>query len=204
MTQTGAEAPAGTSLGLQERFERAFEVERGETIQTRSRWIWGGSLTMFLVSLVLVDRAVFTWGQALTIRVPEIALASTMLIYLRKPRPRVQIERWTTLGWTLMAVLSSWGFTVVPLEKLPAKVAALTLSVIVVCLLGAFTWQTSFLIALITMLSLSSLLYVGANSLYMLTMTVVGFAWGVIIVSAAARDRLKRKELVARQSLPVL
>ncbi len=190
-----------TPLGPEERFEHAFERERGETIQTRSRWIWGGSLTMFFVSLVLVDRAVFTWGQALTIRLPELALAATMLVYLRKPRPRVQIERWTTLGWTLMAVLSSWGFTVVPLEKLPAKVAALTLSVIVVCLLGAFTWQTSFLIALITMLSLSSLLYVGANSLYMLTMTVVGFAWGVIIVSAAARDRLKRKELVARLGL---
>ncbi len=201
MTKTGGEAPAHTSLDPQERFERAFEIERGETIQTRSRWIWGGSLTMFFVSLVFIDRAVFTWGQALTIRVPELALAITMLVYLRKPRPRVQIERWTTLGWTLMAVLSSWGFTVVPHEKLPAKVAALTLSVIVVCLLGAFTWQTSFLIALITMLSLSSLLYVGANSLYMLTMTVVGFAWGVIIVSAAARDRLKRKELVARLGL---
>ena len=201
MTKRGIEASPGASLDPKRRFEEAFEVERGETIQTRSRWIWGGSLTMFLVSLLFVDRAVFSWAQALTIRVPELALAAGMLHYLRKPRQRVTVERWTILGWTLMAVLSSWGFTVVPPEKLPAKVAALTLSVIVVCLLGSFTWQTSFAIAFITMASLTSLLYVGANSLYMLTMTVVGFAWGVIIVSAAARDRLKRKELVSRLGL---
>jgi signal transduction histidine kinase len=70
-----------------------------------------------------------------------------------------------------------------------------------VCLLGAYTWQASLAVALITMASLTSLLYVGASALYMLTMTVVGFAWGVIIVSAAARDRLKRKELVSRLGL---
>jgi signal transduction histidine kinase len=195
------EAPAGASREATDRFEEAFEVERGETIQTRSRWIWGGSLTLFVVSLLFIDRAVFSWAQALTIRLPELALSASMLLYLRQPRRRVAIERWTTLAWTLTAVLSSWGFTVVPPEKLPAKVAALTLSVIVVCLLGSFTWQASLAIASITMASLTTLLYVGANSLYTLTVTVVGFAWGVIIVSAAARDRLKRKELVARLGL---
>jgi signal transduction histidine kinase len=189
------------ALGPEERFERAFELERAETIRTRSRWIWGGSLTMFVVSFLLVDRAVFSWSQALTIRGPEIVLGTTMLFYLRAPRERKVLERWTILAWTLIAVLSSWGLTVVPPEKLPAKVAALTLSVVVVCLLGAFTWQTSLIIAAITMASLTPLLYVGASSLYVLTMTAVGFAWGVIVVSAAARDRLKRKETIARLGL---
>jgi signal transduction histidine kinase len=201
VTKTAAEVRREVPLEPAERFERAFDVERGETIQTRSRWIWGGSLALFSATLVFIDRAVFTWAQALTIRVPEIVLALSMLQYLRKPRERSAIERRTMLAWSVVALLASWGFTVVPAEKLPAKVAALTLSVIVVCTLGAYTWQTSLVIALITLASLTSLLHVGANSLYMLTMTVVGFAWGVIIVSAAARDRLKRKELVSRLAL---
>ncbi len=201
MTKTAATVPQPGSRDAAERFERAFDVERGETLQTRSRWIWGGSLALFSATLLFVDRAVFTWAQALTIRGPEIVLALLMLRYLRRPRSRVSIERWTMLAWSVVALLASWGFTVLSPEKLPPKVAALTLSVIVVCVLGAYSWQASLVIALITMASLTSLLYVGANSLYMLTMTVVGFAWGVIVVSAAARDRLKRKELVSRLGL---
>lgn|GEM_PF-1805316 len=200
-TKSVLEVPREASFDAQERFERAFDAERGETIQTRSRWIWGGSLALFTATLLFVDRAVFTWAQALTIRVPEIVLSLTMLQYLRRPRERAAIERRTVLAWSVVATLSSWGLTVVPAPALPAKVAALALSVIVVCMLGAYTWQVSLAVALITMASLTSLLYVGASSLYMLTMTVVGFAWGVIVVSAAARDRLKRKELVARLGL---
>lgn len=182
-------------------FDEAFDAERAETIQTRSRWIWGGSLPLFVVSYLVMDRAVFSWTQSSIIRVPELAMCIGMLVYLRRARTLASLERWTIAAWTLTATLGSWGFTVVPVEKLPAKVGALTLSVIVVCLLGAFTWQTTLVIACITMASLTSLLFVGATSIYTLTVTVVGFAWGVLIVSAAARDRLKRKELVARLGL---
>jgi signal transduction histidine kinase len=189
------------SILVELEFDHAFDAERAETIQTRSRWIWGGSLPLFTVSWLLVDRAVFSWTQSSLIRLPELAICLAMLLYLRRPRALASLERWTILAWAVTAALSSWGFTVVPLDKLPAKVAALTLSVIVVCLLGAFTWQTALVIACLTMASLTSLLFVGATSLYTLTVTVVGFAWGVLIVSAAARDRLKRKELVARLGL---
>lgn len=194
-------ATARVAAPVDPRFERAFDTERAATIRTRSRWIWGASLALFVVSFFFVDHAVFSWAQALTIRLPEWVLCVAMLLWLRKPRSRFALEAAATAAWTVVASLSSYGFTVVPAEKLPAKVAALVLSVLVVCLLGSFTWQASFFIAVITMLSLTSLLYVGATSLYTLTLTAVGFAWGVIIVSAAARDRLKRSEVVSRLGL---
>lgn len=192
---------AGGAASIDPTFEQAFDAERAQTIRTRSRWIWGGSLALFVTSFFFVDHAVFSWAQALTIRAPEWVLCVSMLLWLRKPRSRVALETTAALAWTVVASLSSYGFTVVPADKLPAKVAALVLSVLVVCLLGSFTWQASFVIAIITMLSLTSLLYVGATSLYTLTLTVVGFAWGVIIVSAAARDRLKKSEVVSRLGL---
>jgi signal transduction histidine kinase len=193
---TTAEVAASTPS-----FEAAFDAERAETIRTRSRWIWGASIPVWVVSLAFVDRSVFTAAQALTVRVPECLLAVLFLLWLRKPTSLRRLEAATVFAWTLIAAVSSYGFLVMPLEKLPAKVASLMLSVLLVALLGSFTWGATLAVAVITMIPLGSVLYVGATSLFQVTLTVVGFAWGVLVVSAAARDRLKRAELLARRGL---
>jgi signal transduction histidine kinase len=191
-TEVGAPTPS---------FDAAFDAERAETIRTRSRWIWAASIPVWVVSLAVVDRSVFTAAQALAVRVPECLLAVSFLFWLRSPRSLRRLEAATVLAWTLIAAVSSYGFLVMPLEKLPAKVASLMLSVLLVALLGSFTWGATLAVAVITMIPLGSVLYVGATSLFQLTLTVVGFAWGVLVVSAAARDRLKRAELLARRGL---
>jgi signal transduction histidine kinase len=184
-----------------ESFEIAFDAARAETVRTRSRWIWGASIPVWVVSFFLVDRVVFSTAAALTVRVPELLLAIACLVWLARPRSLRALEVVTVGAWTVIALVSSYGFLVMAPDKLPPKVAGLMLSVLVVCLLGSFTWQATLGIAIVTLIPLTSLLFVGATQLFELTLTVVGFAWGIIIVSAAARDRLKRSELHARRAL---
>ena len=181
--------------------DQLFDQERAETIRTRSRWIWGGSIPVWITSLFVADLAVFTPVQALTIRIPDLALAIGFSFWLRRPRRLRVMEAATVFGWFVVASLSGYGFLIMPVDKLPFKVAALVLSVLVVCLLGSFTWQSTAMIAVLTVLSVSAIKYVGADSLYTVTLTVVGFAYSVLIVAAAARDRLKRAELEARHAL---
>ena len=182
-------------------FELAFDQERAETIRTRSRWIWGGALPVWILSFLVVDRAVFSGAQAFAIRFPECLLALASLYWLRKPRKLVELEVVTVAGWSVVAALGSYGFLVMSADKLPPKVAGLMLSMLVVCLLGSFTWKSTLGIALVTLIPLTTLLYVGATTLFQITLSVVGFALGAVVVSAAARDRLKRAELFARRGL---
>ena len=128
-------------------------------------------------------------------------LSVLLYLWLRKTRSLFALEASAVLGWTVIASLSSYGFLVVAPDKLPAKVAALMVSGLVVCLLGSFRWQATLGLSLVTLVPLATVRHLGQASLFTLTLTVVGFAWGVIIVSAAARDRLKRKELLTRRAL---
>lgn len=183
------------------RLEAAFDAERAETIRTRSRWIWRSAIPVWTASFVFVDRTVFTTKQALAIRVTECLLAIAFLFWLRRPKSLRVIESASVFASTVVAAASSYGFLVMPPDKLPAKVAALMLSALVVASMGSFTWVTTLALAVVTMIPLGSVLHVGETALFKLTLTVVGFAWGVLVVSAAARDRLKRAELVARRAL---
>ena len=170
-------------------------------MRTRSRWIWGASIPVWVVSLIFFDQVAFSWQQALILRGAESAIAAVSLAWLARRRALPMLELATIAGWILIASMSAYAFTIMPADKLPAKVAALELSCLVVCLIGAFPARTTFAIALVAVLSLTVLPFIGAKSLWLLALTVVGFAYVVLIASAAARDRLARSELEARRQL---
>ncbi|MBL8716134.1 MAG: response regulator [Myxococcales bacterium] len=179
----------------------AFDAERAVVVRTRSRWIWGASLAVWVVSLLFVDRAVFTTAQALVIRLPECALACALLVWLRRPRSLDAIELAMVAGSILIAVVSGYGFAHVPVERLPVKIVSLVLSSLLVTLLGGFTWRCNLAIAVVTQLALLVVAARGAGSLWLLSLTATGFAYGVAVVSAAARDRLGRDALATRRAL---
>lgn len=197
------EVPRGPATLLpDEPAEAAFERELGETIRLRSRWIWAGAIVVWTVSLLFVDGAVFPSRlEALAIRGPEVAVAAAMWLWLSRPRTRIGLEIATIGAFGVVAFFSARGLEVVPVDKLPVKVASLSISVLVVCLLGSFTWRAVLGSSLMMLLALSVLPSRGASSLYALTLTVVGFAYVAVLVSAAARDRLKRGEFLARRAL---
>lgn len=184
------------------RFDEVFDEMRAETIRTRSRWIWAASLVVWVVSFVFVDAAAFPTRQAaFAVRAPEIVLAAAMFAWLRRPRKLVAIEIATVVAWAAIAALSAHGLAVVPEDKLPVKVASLVLSVLLVCPLGSFTWRSTAGAGVVTVLALGGLPMRGAMALYQITLTVIGFAYVILIVSAFTRDRLKRTELEARTAL---
>jgi len=205
---TASESPEGSwiraklgSAPSDPELSRAFDEERAERIRLRSRWIWAAGIAIWVVSLALVDRAVFTLGQALVVRGVEIGVAAAFLVWLRAPRRVGALEGWSVGGWAAIALVSTVGFTLMPADKLPSKVASLELSCIVVCLLAGFSWRANLAIAAIAALSLSVLPLVGASQLWVMSITVVGFAFGALVVSAAARDRLALAELASRRAL---
>lgn len=168
----------------------------------RSRWIWGASIAVWIASFLWFDLAVFPSRTfAFAIRAPEVALAAGFLFWLRRPRRLFVLETAQVVAWAMMAALSAWALSVVPPEKLPAKVASLAISVLVVCPLAAFSWQATAAIGVITVSALSTLRWLGQGSLLTLVLTAVGFGYGVLIVAAGARDRLKRSEYDARVAL---
>ncbi|MBK6694549.1 MAG: response regulator [Myxococcales bacterium] len=180
----------------------SFDSERAEAIRMRSRWIWAASIAVWVASFLWFDLAVFPSRTfAFAVRGPEIVLAAGFLVWLRRPRPLVVLEAAQVVAWALMAAVSAWALSAVPPDKLPAKVASLAISVLVVCPLAAFSWQATAVIGVITVLALSTLRFLGQGSLLTLVLTAVGFGYGVLIVAAAARDRLKRSEYDARVAL---
>jgi len=179
----------------------AFAAERAEVVRTRSRWLWGASLAVWVISLLFVDRAVFTTAQALVIRLPECALACALLVFLRRPRSLDSIEAAMVGGSVLVAVASGYGFVHVPVERLPVKIVSLVLSSLLFTLLGGFTWRCNLAVAVVTQLALLVVAARGAGSLWLLSLTATGFAYGVAVVSAAARDRLGRDALATRRAL---
>ncbi len=183
-------------------FDDVFDDMRAETIRTRSRWIWAAAIVVWLTSFALVDAAAFPTRQAaFAVRAPEIVLAVAMFVWLRRPRKLVAIEIATVVAWAAIAALSAHGLAVVPEDKLPMKVASLVLSVLLVCPLGSFTWRSTAGAGIVTVLALGGLPMRGAVALYQITLTVIGFAYVVLIVSAFTRDRLKRTELATRTAL---
>lgn len=192
----------GRGADVERQLDERFDEVRAETIRTRSRWIWAVAVVVWGVSFAFVDKEAFpTWLDALIVRGPEIVVAAFMCFWLRRPRSLVAIDVATVLVGAIIAVVSAHGLSVVPIDKLTPKVASLMLSVLFVCLLGSFTWRATAGSSLAAVLALSGLPSRGAGTLYMMTLTVIGFAYAVLIVSAFSRDRMKRAEFGARMAL---
>lgn len=171
-------------------------------MRTRLRWLWGASLGIWVLSFVAFDLASFaSRAQAAVVRVPECALALALWVWLRRPRGLVALEIATIAAWTVVAGATAYGLALVPPERLPFKVASFALSVLVVCPLTALRWQATAAVGGITVVALATLRARGEDALFMASMTVFGLALGVLIASAAARDRLARRELASRLAL---
>ncbi|MBX3197293.1 MAG: response regulator [Labilithrix sp.] len=182
--------------------EQAFRRERAESMRTRLRWLWGASLGIWVLSFVAFDLASFaSRAQAAAIRGPECALALALWVWLRKPRALVALELGTVAAWAVIAGTTAYGLTLVPPERLPFKVASFALSVLVVCPLTALRWRATAAVGGITVVALATLRFLGEDDLFMASMTVFGLALGVLIASAAARDRLALRELASRLAL---
>lgn len=186
----------------QDALELAFRAERAESMRTRLRWLWGATLGIWVLSFVAFDLASFaSRAQAAAVRGPECAIAVALWVWLRKPRGLVALEVGTVAAWAVIAGATAYGLTLVPPERLPFKVASFALSVLVVCPLTSLRWQATAAVGGITVVALATLRLVGEDRLFMASMTVFGLALGVLIASAAARDRLARRELASRLAL---
>lgn len=182
--------------------EGVFQRERGETIRTRSRWIFLVSILVWVVSFFAVDMTVFpTRASALSIRVPQCALAIAFVVWLRKPRPPRTVEIGIVLGLGAMTMFTGTALVSFAPDKLPAKVAALVISALVVCPLAQLSWQGTAAAGAFIVVSLLPLRAMGHDELFKLTITASGFAYGALVVSAHARDRLKRAALATRLAL---
>lgn len=182
--------------------EHAFRAERAETMRTRLRWIWGAAFGIWILSFAAVDLASFaSRAHAALVRVPECMVALTSWLWLRRSRELRKLELWTVAAWTLIAGVTAYGLSLVPPDKLPFKAASFSLSVLVVCPLLVLRWQTTAAVGVVTVTALSTLLLLGDSKLFMAVLTVFGFAYIVLIASAAARDRLVRRELTSRLAL---
>jgi len=182
--------------------EALFDADRAETIRTRARWIFAGAVVVWTVSFFAVDAAVFpTRADALAVRVPECALAAACLFWLRRRRSLRVLEIVTVSAFGATTLLTGSALVHFAPDKLPAKVAALVLSALVVCPLAQFTWQATAVAGAFIVVSLLPLVRMGHGDLFKLTLTVTGFAYGALVFSAGARDRLKRSALMARHAL---
>jgi signal transduction histidine kinase len=183
-------------------FDRAFRSERAETMRTRLRWIWGAALGIWILSFIAFDLAAFTSRtHAAMVRVPECTVALLSWLWLRRRRSLLSLEVLTVIAWSVIAGVTAYGLSLVPPDRLPFKAASFSLSVLVVCPLVSLRWQATAAIGVVTVLALSTLRFLGENTIFMATMTVVGFAYLVLIASATARDRLVRRELESRLGL---
>ncbi len=182
--------------------EGAFDAERAETVRTRARWILAAAVAVWALTLFAFDSTVFRSRQeAFLVRAPETVVAIAGFIYLRKPRSLWRAQICVLLTWVGFAGASAYGLLLVPADKLPFRVASLTLSVLVVSVAVSITWEATALVGAVAVIALSALHLRGADSLFMLTLTVVGFAYFVLIASAAARDQLRLSAFVARRDL---
>ncbi len=181
--------------------DRAFDQERAETVRTRLLWLLPTAAGVWVLSFLWVDGEVFTRAQALAVRVPQLVVTLLAYLWLRRPRSLGALEVVVTLGFGLITASSGLGLLHVPHDRLPAKVASLVLTVFVVCPVAALPWRSTLATGVLTTISLSTLLVAGERTTYFITLTIVGFAYFALAASAAARDRLKRRELMARRAL---
>lgn len=179
-----------------------FAGERAETIRTRSTWIFAASIAIWVTSFFAVDLTVFpSQRAALAVRVPQCAIAAVYLVWLRRPRSPRFVEASIVLGFGALTLLTGSALSGFAVDKLPTKVAALVISALVVCPLAQFSWQGTAAAGAFVLVSLWPLRAMGQDELFKLTITASGFAYGALVVSAAARDRLKRTALEARLAL---
>lgn len=180
----------------------SFEEERAATVRARLRAVWVAAIAVWTVSLVFFDASIVpTWGQALAIRVPEIALGVAMSLFLARSRTLRTLELATVVAWSVIAALTAYGFLVVPLEKVPVKVASISVAVLVACLLSLLSWRATAAMGALTTLAISALEFRGAHTIVLYALTIVGFAFVAVTFTAAARDRLARAEHDARRRL---
>jgi signal transduction histidine kinase len=192
----------GDGASLHSAVEHVFRAERAETMRTRLRWLWGAAFGGWVLSFACFDLASFTSRtHAAIVRAPECAVALLLWFWLRKRRSLRDLEVCTVGAWCIVAGVTAYGLSLVPPDKLPFKAASFSLSVLVVCPLASLRWQATATVGGITVLALSTLRLLGESSIFMVTMTVVGFAYLALIASATARDRLVRRELVSRLAL---
>lgn len=182
--------------------EEAFQREQAETIRTRSRWIFLGSILVWTVSFFAVDMTVFpTRASALFVRVPQSALALAFVVWLSRPRRYPTVEVAVVLGMGAMTIFTGTALTNFAPDKLPAKVAALVVSALIVCPLAQISWRGTAAAGAFIVLSILPLRGMGQDQLFKLTLTASGFAYAALVVSAHARDRLKRAALATRLAL---
>lgn len=178
-----------------------FLEERAEEVRARARVIWITSAALWATSLWLVDRAVFSWTEALIVRVPELCVALAFVVWLRRPRPLWHIEAWAVVAAVIIGAVSGWGLLHVPPGQLVGKVASLVLASLAVVFFAGYRWQTNLLIGLLLQASIAPLWFAGQHTLFVMTVTASGFASAVVVVSAAARDRQAYATLCTRREL---
>ncbi len=182
---------------------RILEKEHSDRFRGRARWVLLATMVVFVVSLFVIDTRVLSRRDALVIRLPE--LVSTGLVYwwMREGRALRSLE-WAMVGqWTVIAALSSWGFTRTPTEMLPSKVISLVVSVLLVQLIvGLRTWA-NLATAFVAFLALLPVPFLGARQLFVVAMTGAGFSSILIVVYSVGRARMERSELSARRALEV-
>jgi signal transduction histidine kinase len=191
----------GVTGGPAATLESVFDAERAETIRTRLRWIFPAATVVLVISWLFVDSAAFTRAQATWIRAPECAVSLFAWWFLRRPRSVRVIESLAVGVWAVVAAAAAYGLLVAPEPMLAAKVEGHVLSALVVCVLASLGWQATTLLALLSLFSLAALKARHADHLITATFTTIGFAYGIVVVSAAARDRSKRAEVAARLAL---
>lgn len=182
--------------------EEAFQREQAETIRTRSRWIFLASIAVWIVSFFAVDMTVFpTHASALAVRGPQCVLALAFVVWLSRPRRARTIEVAVVLGMGAMTVFTGTALVNFAPDKLPAKVAALVVSALIVCPLAQISWRGTAAAGAFIVLAILPLRAMGQDQLFKLTLTASGFAYAALVVSAHARDRLKRAALGTRLAL---
>ena len=191
----------GATGGGPPTLEAVFDAERAEGIRTRLRWIFPAATVVLVISYLFVDAAAFTRAQATWIRAPECAVSLLAWWWLRRPRSARAIEALAVAVWTVVAAAAGYGLLVAPEPMLAAKVEGHVLSALVVCVLASLGWQATTLFALLSLFSLAALKARHADHLLTVTMSTIGFAYGIVVVTAAARDRSKRAEVSARLAL---
>ncbi|MBS2014392.1 MAG: response regulator [Deltaproteobacteria bacterium] len=180
----------------------AFQRERAQTMRTRARWLFLAAMVVWVVSFFAVDLAVFpTRASALAVRGPQCALALAFLVWLRRPREARTLEIALVLGIGAMTIFTGTALGSFTPDKLPAKVAALVVSALVVCPLTQLSWRGTAAAGAFVVVALLPLRGMGQDQLFKLTLTASGFAYGALVVSAHARDRLKREAIATQLAL---
>lgn len=178
-----------------------FDHDRAETIRVRLRWTLPAAVVVLVASWIFVDDAAFTRAQATAIRAPEIVASMAAWWWLRRARSARAVEAAALATWFVVAACAAYGLRIVPEAMLATKVAGHVISALVVCVILSLGWRATLGIAAMTSTVLATVSLRGADALVKVTLTATGFAFGVVVFAAAARDRSKRAEIAARLAL---